>query len=700
MKPRRPARSPRRRRVDLASFSDQLDDLGIEEDYTRGATRAPRSTWLCARRERSIAEAVGREPRPLSFVVSTRGDIRAWLELSPTLRFKVDARNAWTDEIVAELAATGAVDVVDLKGHYAGDWVDADPTAELYARVVDAFPDAYIEDAWLDDETRPVLEPHRDRLTWDAPIHSVAMWRRSPSRARRSTASPRGSVPCRGCSTSTTTVRRMGSGSTAAASSSSGLVAARFSCSPRCSTPTGLTTSRPASTTSAALSRAADEPARPGAGAGSASGGRSERLEARRAAPARRPARGHAPRSTRARFARPRPLRRAGGRARAPQRGRGTTPPEDRDGRCPAASTVRRAMSRASWGRPAAACRRARVPPISSSLTMSPLARCPLADLDVPLGLLVSPLQAEAREHPDRRRVYPVGSPRASYSSYAHRHTRSLPRNRRAPAPAPSGSQSRRRGAHAERPELLRPASVVTACCVCVAEQRAQATEVRQRRGLAGRWALGGQALAARDRFGTGTADMNSAISTPTWPRFPPAGRPARMREGTFRGLGTPSSGDASCAGPSRVGAPARPTSSPSGSRMRAPPPQWRGPPRYSSCRSRSSPSRGRSRMGRSRVIGLGGPSSASTRACSAPAQSPAFGARRRAPAGASRARRRRPSAARRPARAGSPRRRVAAGRGRGDRLGRAATPLRRRAGACLVEQPKLAPIPGACSRW
>ena len=34
----------------------------------------------------------------------------------PDLRFKLDALDSWTDEVVAELAATGAVDVVDLKG--------------------------------------------------------------------------------------------------------------------------------------------------------------------------------------------------------------------------------------------------------------------------------------------------------------------------------------------------------------------------------------------------------------------------------------------------------------------------------------------------------------------------------------------------------------------------------------------------------
>jgi hypothetical protein len=121
----------------------------------------------------SLAEAVGREPKPVRFVVS-QSAVREWRELYPELRFKLDASDKWTDEVVAELAATGAVDVVDLKGLYEGEWVDATPSAELYGRVAAAFPDAWLEDARLTDETRSVLEPHRDRLTWDFPIHSVA----------------------------------------------------------------------------------------------------------------------------------------------------------------------------------------------------------------------------------------------------------------------------------------------------------------------------------------------------------------------------------------------------------------------------------------------------------------------------------------------------------------------------------------------
>lgn len=121
----------------------------------------------------SLAEAVGREPRPVRFVVS-QNTVRELRELYPEIRFKLDASDSWSDETVAELAATGAVDVVDLKGLYEGDWLDATPSADLYGRVAEAFPDAWLEDARLTDETRPVLEPHRRRLTWDFPIHSVA----------------------------------------------------------------------------------------------------------------------------------------------------------------------------------------------------------------------------------------------------------------------------------------------------------------------------------------------------------------------------------------------------------------------------------------------------------------------------------------------------------------------------------------------
>jgi hypothetical protein len=51
--------------------------------------------------------------------------------------------------------------------------VDVETDPELYRAAAEAFPDAYIEDPDLNDETRPVLEPHAERITWDAPLHSL-----------------------------------------------------------------------------------------------------------------------------------------------------------------------------------------------------------------------------------------------------------------------------------------------------------------------------------------------------------------------------------------------------------------------------------------------------------------------------------------------------------------------------------------------
>ncbi len=130
---------------------------------------------------RTLHEVLGREPRPVRFVVSLRlGDpstlepLRRRLDRYPGLRFKLDPTTDWNDELVAEIAATGAIDSVDFKGHYSGTVVDVPPDPELYERVLAALPDAWIEDPHDDPAVMAVLEPHRERVTWDAPIHSVA----------------------------------------------------------------------------------------------------------------------------------------------------------------------------------------------------------------------------------------------------------------------------------------------------------------------------------------------------------------------------------------------------------------------------------------------------------------------------------------------------------------------------------------------
>ena len=150
-------------------------------DYRRWAFESAALDLALRQAGASLGEAVRREPRPVSFVASGGlGDppstdrLRAFLALYPTLRFKLDARPDWTDHQFTELQELDCVDSIDLKGQYSGTVVDNPPDPELYRRVLEAFPDAWIEDPALTDATLPLLEPHADRVTWDAPIHSVA----------------------------------------------------------------------------------------------------------------------------------------------------------------------------------------------------------------------------------------------------------------------------------------------------------------------------------------------------------------------------------------------------------------------------------------------------------------------------------------------------------------------------------------------
>ena len=62
---------------------------------------------------------------------------------------------------------------MDLKGYYKGTVVEVETDPELYRAVAEKFPEAWLEDPDLTDATREVLKPHWDRLTYDAPLHSL-----------------------------------------------------------------------------------------------------------------------------------------------------------------------------------------------------------------------------------------------------------------------------------------------------------------------------------------------------------------------------------------------------------------------------------------------------------------------------------------------------------------------------------------------
>jgi L-alanine-DL-glutamate epimerase-like enolase superfamily enzyme len=169
----------------LESFCDHLASLDL---WPRPAAHPPSvlyRVWayesaaldLALRQAgRPLHEVLGREPRPLRFVVSLRlgeppttAPLRARLDPYPGLQFKLDPTNSWTPELIAEVAATGAVESLDLKGQYKGTIVDVEPDPALYDRLLAAFPDAWLEDPH--DELLDRCPP--ERVSWDAPIHAV-----------------------------------------------------------------------------------------------------------------------------------------------------------------------------------------------------------------------------------------------------------------------------------------------------------------------------------------------------------------------------------------------------------------------------------------------------------------------------------------------------------------------------------------------
>ena len=173
----------------LGSFCEQVQELELFPEPPQREVSARYRRWAfesaaldLALRQAGLAlhGALAREPRPVRFVVSLRlGEpptiepLRRRLELYPRLRFKLDPTSSWEEPLIAELVATGAVDSVDFKGYYSGSIVDQPPDPELYRRVAEAFPQAWIEDPALTEETDAALAPYRDRFSWDAPIHSI-----------------------------------------------------------------------------------------------------------------------------------------------------------------------------------------------------------------------------------------------------------------------------------------------------------------------------------------------------------------------------------------------------------------------------------------------------------------------------------------------------------------------------------------------
>ncbi len=177
----------------IAEFCELMDSLDlfpsppereVSRLYRRWAFESAALDLALKQADTTLAGHLGMRLEPLTFVASMglKGPdgkshisaLQAKLDVYPELKFKLDPALDWDDELVARLAGTGAVNTLDLKGRYKGTVVDIETDPMLYGRLVEAFPDAWLEDPDINDETRGILAPHMDRVTWDEPIHSVA----------------------------------------------------------------------------------------------------------------------------------------------------------------------------------------------------------------------------------------------------------------------------------------------------------------------------------------------------------------------------------------------------------------------------------------------------------------------------------------------------------------------------------------------
>ena len=179
----------------LDSFSEHLESVNLFpagppdreafRNYRRWGFESAALDLALRQAGTDIASELGRSLEPVQFVASTRlGEppttdrLKTLRERVPDLECKLDPIPEWDDALVADIVETVSPDgvrILDLKGQYEGTDVDVPADPELYRLVLEAFPNAVLEDPALTDEMRPLFDDPdvRSRVSWDAPIHGV-----------------------------------------------------------------------------------------------------------------------------------------------------------------------------------------------------------------------------------------------------------------------------------------------------------------------------------------------------------------------------------------------------------------------------------------------------------------------------------------------------------------------------------------------
>ena len=117
---------------ELDLYEGAPPERDVSRDYRRWAYESAALDLALRQNGVPLHEAVGRDPKPLRFVCSTRLTAsvtrllrrltrsRLGSSAIPGLEFKLDPENDWTPELIEEIAEVATVRVMDLKGYLQG----------------------------------------------------------------------------------------------------------------------------------------------------------------------------------------------------------------------------------------------------------------------------------------------------------------------------------------------------------------------------------------------------------------------------------------------------------------------------------------------------------------------------------------------------------------------------------------------------
>jgi L-alanine-DL-glutamate epimerase-like enolase superfamily enzyme len=139
----------------------------------------------------SLPEVLGRTPQLVTFVNSFGlGDppdidkVANRRAMHPTVGFKLDVAPSWTQEVMDRIAAVEGIATIDFKGQYGLEVEDEAALLAMYERTLATFAAVVFEDPHDCPAVLELLTPIAERVSYDAPITSVASLGATPIEVR------------------------------------------------------------------------------------------------------------------------------------------------------------------------------------------------------------------------------------------------------------------------------------------------------------------------------------------------------------------------------------------------------------------------------------------------------------------------------------------------------------------------------------